>query len=154
MSNAGHDLGGILNFFQLYIGYIGASRAYGMHLEIMDVALFLTNQGVTVYWGHTHRWSRKWRIRVAAPVQAAASSAPVERACAGANRPQVAAAIGGLLGTDGGTRPSPAASAQGSFCVVPLSSAKAATSSRRFSAAKVSAREGVRERMPAKVMAG
>jgi hypothetical protein len=56
-----------LNFIQLYIGYIGASRAYGVHFELMDVALFLTNQGITIYLGHKHRWSRKWRIKAPTP---------------------------------------------------------------------------------------
>jgi hypothetical protein len=56
-----------LNFIQLYIRYIGASRAYGVHFELMDFALFLTNQGITIYLGHKHRWSRKWHIKAPTP---------------------------------------------------------------------------------------
>jgi hypothetical protein len=52
-----------LNLIQLYIGHIGASRAYGLHFELMDAALFLTNEGITIYLGHKHRWSRKWRVK-------------------------------------------------------------------------------------------
>jgi hypothetical protein len=51
-----------LNVIQLYIGHIGASRAYGLHFEILDFALFLTNQGLTIYLGHNRRWSHKWRV--------------------------------------------------------------------------------------------
>ena len=53
-------VGGTLNLIQLYIGYIGASRAYGLHLEVVDLALFLTNEGITVYVGHKFRWAHKW----------------------------------------------------------------------------------------------
>ena len=158
MSNSRHrGLGGILNFIQLYIGYIGGSRAYGMHLEIMDVALFLTNQGVTIYWGHAHRWSRKWRIKAPASVQAPKPGIAVAQVRAGANRPQVAASTGGLLGTDTAAGLSPASIAPGyapAFSVVPLRSAKAAKSSRVPAPPPDRARDGTRERAPAKVMAG
>jgi hypothetical protein len=85
-----------LNFIQLYIGYIGASRAYGMHFELMDVALFLTNQGITVYWGHKHRWSHKWRIRMlTAPVS---TVAPAQLSKSRTPRRVVAAASGAFAG--------------------------------------------------------
>jgi hypothetical protein len=85
-----------LNFIQLYIGYIGASRAYGVHFELMDVAVFLTNQGITIYWGHKHRWSRKWRIKV--PTSAMSTVAPAQLSKNRTPRRVVAAASGAFAG--------------------------------------------------------
>jgi len=71
-----------LNVIQLYIGHIGASRAYGLHFEILDFALFLTNQGLTIYLGHSRRWSHKWRVntsRMSPNAAAARSAAPRRR---------------------------------------------------------------------------
>jgi hypothetical protein len=84
-----------LNFIQLYIGYIGASRAYGLHFELMDAALFLTNEGITIYLGHKYRWSRKWRF---AAQNAYAQSKSAASAGSISNKPAqvIAAAAGGL----------------------------------------------------------
>ena len=85
-----------MNFFQLYVGYIGASRAYGVHLEIVDTALFLTNQGITIYLGHKYRWSHKWRIGSAAsPVSSAGSRQASKSRTPG----RMAAAASGALAT-------------------------------------------------------
>jgi hypothetical protein len=82
-----------LNFIQIYIGYIGASRSYGLHFELMDAALFLTNEGITIYLGHKYRWSRKWRVnpQAGAYVQTGAATSALSKPAQ-----LVAAAAGGL----------------------------------------------------------
>jgi hypothetical protein len=83
-----------LNFIQIYIGYIGASRSYGLHFELMDAALFLTNEGITIYLGHKYRWSRKWRVnppKTGAYVRTGAATSALSKPAQ-----LVAAAAGGL----------------------------------------------------------
>ena len=77
-------LGESLNLIQIYVGYIGAGSAFGLHLEVFDNALFLTTQGVTMYWGHKHRWSRKWLRKRPAVATAAVAVDTAEAASAAA----------------------------------------------------------------------
>lgn len=106
-----------MNLIQMYIGYIGASRAYGLHFEVMDLALFLTNEGITIYFGHRYRWARKWRINV---TDGRVTQGAVRKAVPAASRlpAKVAAAASGAFATAAQALASPAAVAPSTYTPV------------------------------------
>jgi hypothetical protein len=153
-----------LNFIQLYIGYIGASRAYGLHFELMDAALFLTNEGITIYLGHNYRWSRKWRFTATnAYVQ---TKTPASALSISKKPAQVIAAAAGGLATAAqafATAAVPAPAYAPVVSVVPLKRSNSKTAAKPFASnapqhgstdAPAVQTGGRREKVRARAMAG